>query len=310
MTSFFSDAKTVLLFALGAIALFYVVVLGAELVRRRRAQKAAGGAVESDTPNLIGLTIGFVTNFLDTLGIGSYATTTSAFRFFKTVPDEQIPGTMNVGHTLPTIVEAFIYTQIVPIEPRTLIMMIAAAALGAWLGAGVVSSWPRRAVQLGMGSALLLLASVLVFRQTMMPVGGTALALTGAKLGIAVTVNFILGALMTIGVGLYAPCMIMIALLGMNPSAAFPVMMGSCAFLMPVASVRFIKSGRFDAKALVGLMLGGIPGVLIAAFLVKSMNTTAVFWLVILVVIYTATSLLRTAARERAAAGARAVATT
>jgi len=304
MTPFFSDAKTVLLFALGAIALFYIVVLGAELRRRRTAQKAAGGAVESDAPTLTGMAIGFVTNFLDTLGIGSYATTTSAFRFFKTVPDEKIPGTMNVGHTLPTIVEAFIYTQIVPIESKTLIMMIAAAALGAWLGAGVVASWPRRAVQIGMGTALLLLAAALVYRQTMMPVGGTALALTGGKLAIAVSVNFVLGALMTIGVGLYAPCMIMIALLGMNPSAAFPVMMGSCAFLMPVASIRFIKSGRFDGKALLGLMVGGIPGVLIAAFLVKSMPLTAVFWLVVVVVIYTATSLLRTAARERRAAAA------
>ena len=255
-------------------------------------------------PTLVGIAIGFVTNFLDTLGIGSYATTTSAFRFLKTVPDERIPGTMNVGHTLPTIVEAFIYTQIVPIEAKTLIMMIAAAALGAWLGAGVVASWPRRAVQIGMGTALLVLASALIFRQTMMPAGGAELALTGVKLGIAVGVNFVLGALMTIGVGLYAPCMIMIALLGMNPAAAFPVMMGSCAFLMPVASIRFIRSGRFDGKALVGLMVGGIPGVLIAAFLVKSMPLTAVFWLVIVVVIYTATSLLRTARRERAAAAA------
>jgi uncharacterized membrane protein YfcA len=294
------DAKFALLFALGVFAVVYVVFLGVELVRRRRAQLASGGTVESDVPTVGGLTTGFVTNFLDTLGIGSYATTTSIFRFWKMVPDENIPGTMNVGHTLPTIVEAFIYTQIVPIESRTLIMMIAAASLGAWLGAGVVASWPRRAVQVGMGTALLLLASALVFRQTMMPVGGTALALTGVKLGIAVGVNFVLGALMTIGVGLYAPCMIMIALLGMNPAAAFPVMMGSCAFLMPVASIRFLKKGRFDGKALVGLMIGGIPGVLIAAFLVKSMNTTAVFWLVIVVVIYTATSLLRTAARERA----------
>lgn len=296
------DAKFALLLALGLFGVVYVAFLAAELLRRRRAQRAAGGAVESDLPTVGGLTTGFVTNFLDTLGIGSYATTTSIFRFWKMVPDENIPGTMNVGHTLPTIVEAFIYTQIVPIESRTLIMMIAAAALGAWLGAGVVASWPRRGVQLGMGVALLLLASALVFRQTMMPVGGTAVALTGAKLAIAVGVNFVLGALMTIGVGLYAPCMIMIALLGMNPAAAFPVMMGSCAFLMPVASIRFLKSGRFDAKALVGLMIGGIPGVLIAAFLVKSMNTTAVFWLVIVVVIYTATSLLRTAAREKAAA--------
>jgi uncharacterized membrane protein YfcA len=296
------DAKTGLLLALGAIALLYVVILGAELLRRRKAQRAAGGAVESDKPTVGGLATGFVTNFFDTLGVGSYATTTSIFRFWKMVPDENIPGTMNVGHTLPTIVQAFIYTQIVPIEPTTLILMIAASVAGAWLGAGVVASWPRRAVQMGMGCALLALAVINLVRFTAMPSGGAALGLVGSKLVFAVGVNFILGALMTLGIGLYAPCMILIALLGMNPTAAFPVMMGSCAFLMPVASIRFLKSGRYDPHALLGLLVGGLPAVLIAAFIVKSLNVTVMNWLVIVVVVYTAISLLRTAARERRAA--------
>jgi uncharacterized membrane protein YfcA len=297
------DAKTGLLLALGAIAVFYIAVLGTELVRRRRAQVALGGAVESDRPTFGGISIGFVTNFLDTLGIGSYATTTSMFRIWKTVPDEKIPGTMNIGHTLPTIVEAFIFTQIVPIEARTLILMIAASVAGAWLGAGVVASWPRRAVQVGMGCALFVLAALMLAGMLKLtPPGGSALALSGTKLIVAVAVNFILGALMTLGIGLYAPCMILISLLGMNPVAAFPVMMGSCAFLMPVASVRFIRSNRFDPRALLGLLVGGIPAVLIAAFLVKSLDLDTMRWLVVVVVVYTATSLLRTARRERAAA--------
>jgi uncharacterized membrane protein YfcA len=217
------------------------------------------------------------------------------------VPDEKIPGTLNVGHTLPTIVQAFIYTQIVPIEARTLILMIAASVAGAWLGAGVVASWSRRSVQLGMGFALLTLALINVVRLTSMPAGGEALGLSGTQLGIAVGVNFVLGALMTLGIGLYAPCMILVSLLGMNPTAAFPIMMGSCAFLMPVASARFVRSSRsFDARACLGLFIGGIPAVLIAAFIVKSLPLTAVRWLVVVVVIYTATTLLRSAARERA----------
>jgi uncharacterized membrane protein YfcA len=306
------DAKTGLLLALGAIALFYVVMLGAELVRRRRLHVASGGAIESDRPTLVGLSIGFVTNFLDTLGIGSYATTTSAFRFWKTVPDEKIPGTMNVGHTLPTIVEALIFTQLVPIEPRTLILMIAGAVAGAWLGAGVVSSWRRRTVQLGMGWALFAFAAILLVRKLNITAGGTALGLTGTKLGIAIAANFVLGALMTLGIGLYAPCMILVSLLGMNPTAAFPVMMGSCAFLMPVASVRFLKRGSFDPRALLGLLVGGIPAVLIAAFIVKSLPLDPMMWLVIVVVAYTGASMLRTAARERraGAAGAAAAAAT
>ena len=297
------DAKSFLLLALGVIAVVYVGFLASELVRRRRAQAASGGAVDSDAPTPGGIATGFVTNFFDTLGIGSYAPTTSIFRIWKMVPDERIPGTMNIGHTLPTIVQAFIFTQLIPVDARTLILMIAASVAGAWIGAGVVASWPRRIVQVGMGCALLV-ASALMFASLvkLMPAGGEALALSGTRLGVAVAVNFVLGALMTLGIGLYAPVMILISLLGMNPAAAFPVMMGSCAFLMPVASVRFLRSGRFDPRALLGLLVGGLPAVLIAAFVVKALPLGAVRWLVMIVAVYTATSLLRTAARERAAA--------
>jgi uncharacterized membrane protein YfcA len=299
-----SSPKFLLLLGLGLSAALYVGVLAAELIRRRRAQLEAGGAVDAELPTPGGLATGFFTNFFDTLGIGSYATTTTIFRTWKMVPDERIPGTMNIGHTLPTIVEAFIFTQIVPIDPRTLILMIAASVAGAWLGAGVVASWPRRAVQVGMGWALFAFAAILLVRTLHLTAGGDALALTGTKLGIAIAVNFALGALMTLGIGLYAPCMILVSLLGMNPTAAFPVMMGSCAFLMPIASIRFLKSGRYEPRALLGLLAGGIPAVLIAAFVVKSLPLDKVQWLVVIVVAYTATSLLRAAARERAAAGA------
>ena len=302
-TSAFIDAKGLLLiaFALGAIA--YVWFLVRDFTRRRREQREAGTPVPPVAPTPGGLATGFITNFFDTLGVGSYAPTTSIFRIWKMVPDEQIPGTMNIGHTLPTIVEALIFTQIVPIEARTLVLMIAASVVGAWMGAGVVASWPRRAVQVGMGCALIgATALMLLGMLNLTPSAGAALSLSGGKLGIAIAVNFILGALMTLGIGLYAPCMILVSLLGMNPTAAFPVMMGSCALLMPVASVRFLRSGRYEPRALLGLLAGGIPAVLIAAFLVKSLPLSVVRWLVVVVVIYTAVSLLRTAARERAAA--------
>ena len=297
------DAKSMLLLALGLSAVVYVGFLATELLRRHRAQTASGGAVDSDAPSKGGIATGFVTNFFDTLGIGSYATTTSIFRFWNMVPDERIPGTLNIGHTLPTIVQAFIFTQIVPVDARTLILMIAAAVAGGWIGAGVVASWPRRSVQVWMGAALFGFAVIQLAKNLhLTPSGGAALALSGTPLGVAIAVNFMLGALMTLGIGLYAPCMILISLLGMNPTAAFPIMMGSCAFLMPVASVRFLRSGRFDPRALLGLLVGGLPAVLIAAFIVKALPLAAVQWLVVIVVVYTATSLLRTAARERAAA--------
>jgi len=288
------NAKTGLLLALALFTAFYIVTLVSGLLAARRK------AIPADTkPTAPGLGIGFVTNFFDTLGIGSFATTTSAYRFLKMVRDEYIPGTLNVGHTLPTILQAFIYTTIVPVESTTLVALIAASVAGSWMGAGVVARWPRRTVQLGMGAALIAAALLFVLKSLdemrgapMIP-GGQAIGLQGTLLGMALAGNFVLGALMTLGIGLYAPCMIMISLLGMNPTAAFPIMMGSCAFLMPVASARFIKEKSWDPKAALGLAIGGLPAVLIAAFIVKSLPLTWVRWLVVIVVLYAAQGLLR-----------------
>ena len=192
-------------------------------------------------PTALQTAIGFVTAFFDTLGIGSFATTTAVYKLRDMVPVNLIPGTMNVGHALSTIAQAFIYTSIVPVDPKTLVFMIAAACAGSWLGAGVVVHWPRR-IQLGMGVALLGAAAIMLLTQLNPGArrGRATLGLTGVRLLIGLTGNFVLGALMTLGIGLYAPCMILVSLLGMNPTAAFPIMMGSCAFLMPVSSIKFV----------------------------------------------------------------------
>jgi uncharacterized membrane protein YfcA len=87
--------------------------------------------------------------------------------------------------------------------------------------------------------------------------------------------------------------MILVSLLGMNPTAAFPIMMGSCAFLMPVASLRFIRERSYGLRAALGLAIGGIPGVLLAAYIVTSLPLYAVRWLVIVVVTYTAITMLK-----------------
>ncbi len=286
--------KTALLIALGVVAAGYIAYwIGASQKSRPDFSASKGFHF------WIRALIGFVTNFLDTLGIGSFATTTSTFKFLRGVKDEAIPGTLNVGHAIPTAVEALIFIAIVTVDMRTLFAMIAAAVLGAWLGAGIVSRWPRRTVQIGMGFALICAAGLFLMKQlNLFPVGGESLSLEGTRLVIGVIGNFALGALMTLGIGLYAPCMILVSLLAMDPKAAFPIMMGSCAFLMPAGSVRFIKSGRYDWKAAIGLTIGGVPGVLIAAYIVKSLPLKYVIWLVIVVVLYTAAMMLRSAFKE------------
>jgi uncharacterized membrane protein YfcA len=282
-----------LLAALAALTVVYVVgwVMA---VRGEPAAASPATAVGAPTPLSIG--VGAVTNFFDTLGIGSFATTTALFRFFKMVPDRIIPGTLNTGHTLPTVVQAFFYISVIPVDVVTLISMIAAAVAGAWLGAGIVAGWSKRNVQLGMGFALLAAAIFFTMRNLgLFPAGSTAIGVTGVRLVVAIAGNFLLGALMSLGIGLYAPCMILVSLLGMSETTAFPIMMGSCAFLMPVGGLKFIKERAYSLRVALGLAIGGIPGVIVAAKIVKSLDLTTVRWLVIVVVLYTAITMLHAA---------------
>jgi uncharacterized membrane protein YfcA len=295
MLSIFATPLGALLAALGGFSAYYVTMWWSAITKAKPSESA------------LELGTGFVTNFFDTLGIGSFAPTTSIFKFFKIVPDRLIPGTLNVGHTIPTIAEAFIYTAVIAVDPLTLILMIAAAVAGAFLGAGVVASWPKRKVQIGMGSALLVAAALFTYKNLPSLTGhpnllsgldaGT-LDLQGMNLAIGLVGNFALGALMTLGIGMYAPSMILVGLLGMNAKSAFPIMMGSCAFLMPVSSARFVKREAYSLRPALALAIGGLPGVLIAAFIVKDMKLEYVRWLVIGVVIIAATMMLRSAAAK------------
>lgn len=292
-------ARTLLFVTLGLFGLVYLAAWFAAIREARRDKTRADPAGQAAPPTLFETALGFVTNFFDTLGIGSFATTTSVFKFWRMVPDRLIPGTLNVGHTLPTMTQAFIYIAIVEVDTTTLVLLIGAAVVGAWFGAGIVSGWPRRKVQIGMGLALLGAALLMLMGVLqIVPAGGEALGLSDGLMIAGVAGSLVFGALMTIGIGFYAPCMIMIALLGMNPRAAFPIMMGACAFLMPMASARFVKRHAYSLRPALGLGLGGIPGVLIAAFIVKSLPLDYVRWLVVAVVVYTAFAMLRSARVE------------
>ncbi|HKM89325.1 MAG TPA: sulfite exporter TauE/SafE family protein [Candidatus Acidoferrales bacterium] len=293
--------KNILLLVMLAVAAWFIAAWTG--MARRAKEKGERDPAKPETA--YHSLVGFVMCFFDTLGIGNFATTTSAFKFRGTVPDEKIPGTLNVGYALPTIAEALIYISIVEVDVWTLVLLIVASVAGAWLGAGVVARWSRRKVQIGMGLALLAAAG-LMLRAQLQPAaaGGTALELRGALLAAGFVGNFALGALMTLGIGLYAPCLILVSLLGMNPKAAFPIMMGSCAFLMPVGGVRFIREGSYSLKTAVVMTLAGIPGVLIAAYIVRQLDLKYVRWLVVIVVVYAAAMMLRSAASEARASAA------
>lgn len=233
--------------------------------------------------------MGAVLNFLDTLGIGSNATQMMFFKFSKLSPDEDLPGNGNVIFAIPVAFEFLLFLGLIDVDPVTLITMIAASMVGSWVGARIITKLPVNKIRAVLAVTLPIVAVILVMKSNGFgPFGlmGDAVGLTGSKLVIGIVVNFILGALMCCGVGLYAPCMALCALLGMNLTVAFPIMMGSCALLMPVNSVEFIKAGRYNRNAAMVAIPAGLIGVWIAYAFVKSMPTYVLTLIVACVLIY------------------------
>ena len=261
-------------------------------------------------PQLADAAIGALTTFLDTLGIGSFAPTTALLKFRGKVADELIPGTLNVGLNGSAFIETLLLIGLVEVDPVLLAAMVGSSAAGAWLGSGIVSRMPRRSIQLFMGAALLIAATFFAMRNLgAFPAGGAALALAGWKFPFAVAVSFVLGALMCVGIGNYAPLTILLSLLGLAPLGAYPIMMASDGLLQPVASLGFFRSGRFSHTASLGLMLGTLVGVPLAYSILKYVlarpdGVKLIRWLVTVVVVYSAVTMLRSARRERLAANA------
>ncbi|KHS57119.1 MULTISPECIES: sulfite exporter TauE/SafE family protein [Terrisporobacter] len=281
-----------MLLALRGILLSLMGVYYYTFFKDYRQVKEAG---ELDNTSVVKVgALGWVANFFDTLGIGSFAIIVAANKFFKIgIKDKELPGFLNVGCCLPVMCEAFIFTTVIEVDPVTLFSMLIAAAVGSYVGAGIISKMDEAKIQLVMGLALLATA-VLMFCSKMgyMPGGGDAIGLSGAKLAIGVVGNAILGALMTAGVGLFAPCMALTYFLGLSPQVTFPIMMGSCAMLQPVSSVKFIKEGAYPRKASLVLSLCGAVGVFVAAFIVKSLPIETLKWVVMAVLVYTGASMI------------------
>ena len=242
--------------------------------------------------------IGGVTSFLDTLGIGNYAQITAWFKLRGRPPDELIPGTLNVGNAVGIFFSAALFITTFQVQSTLLMAMVLSAGAGAWVGAGIVSRMRRRVIQLLMGVALLSAAGFFTLTNLgIVPPPGSAMELEGWRFALAVAANFVLGALMCAGIGNYAPTMALLAFLGMNPIAAYPIMMASDGILIPVASLGFLRSGRFAPAVAVGLTLGGIVGTLAAFPLVKTLgdHLTLMRWVVTIVIAYAAIAMLRSA---------------
>lgn len=290
--------STIILIILGIMTAAFAIVFVMDYLKCRREN-----ALEPTHNFIFGGITGFIANFFDTLGIGSFAPTTAMLRAFKAIEDRKIPGTLNAACTIPVVLEAFIFIKKIEVEPVTLVGMLVAATLGALVGASFVSKLDEKKVQLYMAIALLCVGVIMVFQLLgIFPSGGEAIGLTGVKLVVGILINFVLGALMTIGIGLYAPCMALVLMLGMSPAVAFPIMMGSCAYLMPVASIKFVKEGAYDRQVTLATIIFGSIGVFIAAYIVTSLPLTVLKWLVVCVIVYTSVSLYMASQKKKNAA--------
>ncbi|MDP8995265.1 MAG: sulfite exporter TauE/SafE family protein [Pseudomonadota bacterium] len=287
---------TAILVPLALAALLYA----AALARAAIAARAYG-------PRLEAMLLGAITNFFDTLGIGSFAPTMAWFKFRRLVADRLIPSTMLVGHTLPTMTQAVIFLVLLgaAVDPVLLVGSVLALLAGGLVGAPLVAAARVHVVQTVVGIALLVAAFFYALSNLgLMPGGGTASTLPPVLLVAAIAGSFGLGILLNFGIGNYAPTLAMLSLMGMDPRLCFPIMAAGAGLTMAGASVRHIRLGAIDLRIVLSMALGGIPAVLIAAFIVKEMPIEWLRWLVCVVVVYAAAVMLRAAALARRAAAA------
>lgn len=281
-----------LLLTLGITATVYSV----SLIRGLRDQAVRGLRIEAAL-------LGAVTNFFDTLGIGSFAPTMAWLKFRRLVPDRLIPPTLLAGHALPTIVQSAIFLSLlgVAVDPALLLGCIVAMVLGGFLGAPLAERAPVRVVQIIVAFALLIAAGFYTATNlALMPGGGQASSLPLTLTLCAIALQLVLGILQNFGVGAYAPTLVALSLWGMDPRYAFPIMTSAVALSISTSAIRRVKSRDLDLRFASGMALGGIPAVLIAAFLVRDMPMLILRWLVVAVVFYAAIVLIRPASNSKA----------
>lgn len=250
-----------------------------------------------------GLWIGYVTDLLDTLGIGTFATSTALFKATKLVKDDKkIPATLSTAHIIPVLIEALCFITIVEVDLITLFAMAIASFLGAFVGTRITKNWNTRQVQRVLGILLIVAAFIMVYRLISNPgasISESAHGLHGIWILVGVMFNFTVGILMTMGLGNYAPELIFFSMLGINPSVALPVMMLDAAVIMSASTTDFIKSGRVNWPGVLGIIIGGSFGVLTAAFFLSKLDINHFKILIVFIALFTGTSLLRSSAIKR-----------
>jgi uncharacterized membrane protein YfcA len=231
----------------------------------------------------------FIIFFFSTFGISDFAISASLYPKLNWVEDKKLPGTMNAQCVIPVAVMALVYISAIDVDLVTLIVAIVAQIVGSYLSPRYVVKLPVNTIKRFV-SAGLLIAAILILagKFGVYPSGGEEIGLSGVKLVALGVLSFAFGALNNIGIGSYALTMATVYALGLSPAIAFPIMMGACTFSVPVGSMQFIKLDSYSRKITAFTSTFGVIGVLIAAYAVKSMNVSALQWVVVVVILYSA----------------------
>ncbi|WP_425379077.1 TSUP family transporter [Spiroplasma endosymbiont of Polydrusus pterygomalis] len=250
-------------------------------------------------------TIGFVGSFLDTIGVGSFAVATAGLKAGKIVKnDALLPGTLNIGLGIPNLIAGTIFVAAINVQVLTLMLLVLGAILGSFIGAELTKRISAKHISLTMAIVLAIVVILMILMQlNLLPTSGNKTGLSGWQLGLAFILFIIYGGLQAFGIGLYAPALATIALLGMDIKVAFPIMTLASGYAVPIAAYSYYKNNKYQPKTSFGLMLGGALGVVLAFLTVfvgievglnvkPAVFTNYLKWLAVIVVFYVSIMLL------------------
>ncbi|MFB0918321.1 MAG: sulfite exporter TauE/SafE family protein [Clostridiaceae bacterium] len=243
----------------------------------------------------------FVIFLLSTFGISDFAIGAALYPKAKWVEAKKLPGTLNTACVIPVAAMALAYISSIEVGLATLIVPIVAQVIGAYASPRFVVKLPVKTIKIFVSIGLIVAATLIFMgKMNIMPAGGAATSLDGGKLILLGILSLIYGALNNIGIGSYALTMATVYALGMSPSVAFPIMMGACTFSVPVGSMQFIKLDSYSRKITLFSATAGVIGVLVAAFVVKSLDVNVLQWVVLVVIIYSAISMILSLKEKKA----------
>ena len=280
---------TIIMFILLILLVNSVFVLRflTDLVKHKQALKT-----ESGHPLLLATALALIF-FLSTLGISDFALSTLFYRKMKLVHDKMLPGTLNVQCVIPVAVMALVYISVIKVDVLTLVVCIIAQIIGAYYGPRFVIKFSANTIKKLMGIGLILASLfILAGKFNLMPHGGTAMALSYYKLVVAALCLFIFGALNNVGIGSYSPTMVTIYALGLNPVAAFPIMMSASACSVSMGSMQFIKYGHYQRKLSLFAAIFGVLGVLLGVYFVNKLDVSMLQWIMAGVLFYSGNRML------------------